>query len=54
MNDTNIEWDQTQEECMLAVDIDDEALENAAVSAIDGGDNITWYYCPTGLSYCRF
>jgi hypothetical protein len=54
MNDTNIQRDQTEEESMLTCDVSDEALEKAAATARDNGGNITWYYCPTGQTYCRF
>jgi hypothetical protein len=54
MNDTNIQRDQSEEESMLTCDISDEALEKAAGTVRDNGGNITWYYCPTGLTYCRF
>jgi hypothetical protein len=54
MNDTNIQQDQAEEESMLTCDVSDEALEKAAATARDNGENITWYYCPTGQTYCRF
>ncbi len=54
MNYTNIKQDQAEEENMLICDVSDEALETAADIEKENAGNITWYYCPTGLTVCRF
>ena len=54
MNYTNIKQDQTEEENMLICDVSDEALETAAGIETENAGNVTWYYCPTGLTICRF
>lgn len=54
MKDTSVERDQTEEEDLLICDIADQTLEAAAATERDIVDNITWYYCPTGLTICRF
>jgi hypothetical protein len=51
---SSIESDQTEVENLLACDITDEELEKAAAIARGSAANITWYYCPTGLTLCRF
>ncbi len=52
MNYTDQDKDQTEEE--LVCDLSDEALEAAAGDERQTGGNITWLYCPTGLTICRF
>ena len=54
MNYTDIKPDQTEEKNILVCDISDEALETAADTARENAGKITWYYCPTGLTICRF
>jgi len=54
VNYTNIKQDQTEEENMLICDVSDEALETAADIEKENAGNVTWYYCPTGLTICRF
>ena len=54
MNYANIKRDQTEEEYMLICDVSDEALETAADIEKENAENVTWYYCPTGLTICRF
>ena len=53
MNYTNIKLDQTEEKNLLICDVSDEALEQAADTQKENTGNITWYYCPTGLTICR-
>lgn len=54
MNYSSIENDQTEVENLLACDVTDEELETAGAIERESGANITWYYCPTGLTICRF
>lgn len=54
MKHGDIESDQTEAENLLACAISDEALEKAAGVEREVAANITWYYCPTGLTICRF
>ncbi len=51
---TNAEREQNKEENMLICAVSDEALEAAADTARENAGNITWYYCPSGLTICRF
>jgi hypothetical protein len=53
MNDANLKPEQAEEENLLTCDIADETLEAAADTGREIADNITWYYCPTGLIICR-
>ncbi|HEX3341308.1 MAG TPA: hypothetical protein VHT68_19270 [Pseudolabrys sp.] len=46
--------DQTEEKNILMCDISDEALETATDAKREIAGKITWYYCPTGLTICRF
>jgi hypothetical protein len=50
MNDANME--QQEEQNLLVCDISDEEME-ASANPGRGGENITWYHCPTGLTICR-
>jgi hypothetical protein len=54
MKYTNTKREQTEEENMLIGDVSDDALETAADTARENAGNITWYYCPSGLTICRF
>ena len=54
MNYSKTKRDQTEEENMLICDVSDEVLETAADTARENAGNITWYYCPSGLTICRF
>jgi len=53
MNCINMKPDPTEEKNLLICDVSDEALEKAADIQKENGGNITWYYCPTGLTICR-
>ena len=53
MKYTSVARDQTEED-LLICDIADQTLETAAATERDIVGNITWYYCPTGLTICRF
>jgi len=53
MNDSSIEVDETEEQNLLICDIADQLLEAAATTKTETRGNITWYYCPTGLTICR-
>jgi len=53
MNSDKVELNQTEEENLLFEDIADEALEIGHTrSGIPV--NITWAFCPSGLTICRF
>ena len=52
MND-NSDSDDSQEQNSLLCEIADETLEFAATTEKETIRNITWYYCPTGLTICR-
>jgi hypothetical protein len=54
MNCINIKPDRTEEKDLLICDVSDEALEKAADTQNEKAVNITWYYCPTGLTICRY
>ena len=49
----NVESEQDREENLLICEIADEVLEKAADAEREIAGNITWYYCPTGLTICR-
>jgi sulfite reductase beta subunit-like hemoprotein len=51
---TSIELDYTEEQNLLICDIVDQTLEAAATTEKETLSNITWCYCPTGLTICRF
>jgi hypothetical protein len=53
MNYDNIEQAQTEEENLLICNIADEALEKAGDTRREIAGNITWLYCPSGLTICR-
>jgi len=53
MNYDTMERKQAEEENLLVCDVADEALESAANTGIETGGNITWLYCPTGLTICK-
>ncbi len=53
MNYTDYTKGQTDEEYILVCDVSDDALEAAADNERQTGQNITWLYCPTGLTICR-
>lgn len=53
MNNSSIEYDRSEEE-LLVCDLSDEVLETAADTERENPGNITWYYCPSGLTICRF
>ena len=54
MNDSNVEVDDSEEPNLLICDIADLTLEAAAGTQREIVGKITWYYCPTGLTICRF
>lgn len=54
MNYHEIESDQTEVENLFAWEVSDETLETAAGIEREIAANVTWYYCPTGLTICRF
>jgi len=53
MNDSSVEMDESEEQNLLICDIADQLLEAAATTKLETRGNITWYYCPTGLTICR-
>ena len=53
MNDSSVKLDDSEEQNFLIRDIEDQMLEAAATSETETIANITWYYCPTGLTICR-
>jgi len=54
MNDSSPELDDSDEkQDLLVCDIEDQMLEAAATRGNETVGNITWYYCPTGLTICR-
>ena len=53
MNDSIVKLDDSEEQNLLIHDIEDQMLEAAATSETETIGNITWYYCPTGLTICR-
>lgn len=53
MNDSSVKLDDSEEQNFLIRDIEDQMLEAAATSETETIGNITWYYCPTGLTICR-
>jgi hypothetical protein len=52
MNDSIVKLDDSEEQNLLIHGIEDQMLEAAAATETTIG-NITWYYCPTGLTICR-
>ena len=54
MTNSSVEVDDSEEPNLLICDIADRALEAAATTDAETVGNITWYYCPTGLTICRF
>jgi hypothetical protein len=54
MNDNSVDLDDSEERNLLVCDIADQILEAAATTETESIGNITWYYCPTGLTICRF
>jgi hypothetical protein len=54
MNDSSVELDYSEEPNVLICDIADQTLEAAASTQRETMGKITWYYCPTGLTICRF
>ena len=54
MDFIDITRDRTDDEDIFICEISDEALEKAADTEGDNAAKITWYYCPTGLTICRF
>jgi hypothetical protein len=53
MNDSIVKLDDSEERNLLIYDIEDQMLEAAATTETETIGNITWYYCPTGLTICR-
>ena len=53
MNYTDIKREETEERDLLICEVSDEAMEKAADTQNETAGNITWYYCPTGLTICR-
>ena len=53
MNDSSVKLDVSEEQNLLIRDIEDQMLEAAATTETETIGNITWYYCPTGLTICR-
>jgi hypothetical protein len=49
----NTELNQTEEENLLPQNITDEALETIGHTRKEVTGNITWAYCPSGLTICR-
>jgi len=53
MNNRNVERSQTEEEKLFFDAIADEAIERAGNTQREIAENITWAFCPSGLTICR-
>ena len=54
MKDNSVEMDDIEGPNLLVCDIADQTLEAAASTQKETVCKITWYYCPTGLTICRY